>query len=198
MLGYHNGKMSGSQTHNPHSVWCPFQEQKAPHPHSLIHSNHAWWGQAWYFRDKKQPGHQTATSVTEKAGRHNRSTHTSAAPEEAQGTGEAPRGHFARLAPCWAKAWAESQQETGLSRKQHQEPIRRGSSSDCRKTGGHEPVWLISGTVKSLDQATQHPLYIHLRLLPWEALILTWFPTSTNKGLHANQNRTGSYEMKNL
>lgn len=98
--------------------------------------------------------------------RHNRCTQTSAATEEAQGAGGAPRGHFARLAPWWAKAWAESQQETGLSRKQHQEQVRRGSSSDCRKTGGRERVWLISGTAELLGEATQRPLYIHLPLPP--------------------------------
>lgn len=155
-----------SQTHNPHSVGCPFQEQEVPHPRSLIHSNHAWRARAWYFRDEKQPGHQIATSVTEKT-----DTDTFAAyrheTEEAQGVrGGTPRGHFARLAPWWAKAWAESQQETGLSRKQHQEHVRRGSSSDCRKTGARERVWLISGTAELLGEATQHPLYIHLPLPP--------------------------------
>lgn len=85
-------------------------------------------------------------------------------------------GHRGDTLPDWLPA--DPRPELSPNRKQDclGNSTKNPSGEEAAATAerrGHEPVWLISGTVKSLGQATQHPLYIHLRLLPWEALILT-------------------------
>lgn len=169
MPGYYYGKMFGSQTHNPHSVGRPFQEQEAPRPHSLNHSSHG---------DRRGRGISEMKSsqairllpLSLRRQTQTQLQHTDICCDRGSpGCWVAPRGHLARLGaqgrlPDETRPELSPKQEAGLSRKQHQEQVRRGSSSNCKKTGGREPVWLIRETVELLGQATQHPLYIHLPL----------------------------------
>lgn len=121
--------------------------------------------------------------------RHNRSIQRSAAKEAAQGAG----GHLARLG---AQGRLPDEPGSELSPNKKQDCL--GNST--KNTSGEEAAATAErqGGVSQCGSLVELPSrWVRLTcthytpifpILPWEALILTRFPTAMNKGLHANQN----------
>lgn len=181
---------------------CGASLPKARGP-SLNRSSHGWQARAWYFKMKSSQA-IGLLPLSLRRQTQTQSQHTDICCDGGStGYWVAPRGHLARLG-AQGRLPDEPRPELSPNKKQDclGNSTKNKSGEEAAATAERQGGVSQCGSLVELRSCWVRLPSTHYTsifpFLPWEALILTWFPTAMNKGLNANQNWTGSYEMKNL